>query len=313
MPPARLDPRDVRIDPLLNNVSIHFKNELYIGPIVAPVIPTVQDGGRYPVYNQADWFRNEAGVRAVGTRAKRGDYGMTFDSYLCMEVAYAKEVPDELVRNAMDPIKPRQDAVMFASDKILLAKEVRVANKFNTAANWTSNDNLAGGNRFDQYDTSDPISVVENAIDLIQGRTGYKPNTMSLPKSVWKALKHHPDLVDRIKHSEKGIVTVQLLQELFEIPRILLAEAIYTTSNEGVAAGAETYQYVWGKHVWLGYVAPNPGVYTPTAMYQFQVGARGLRSWREEAEKQEVLEAAEMVDEKVVSKLLGHLIQNAVS
>jgi hypothetical protein len=123
VPPARLDPRDVRVDPLLTSISVAYRNQVYIAPVIAPVIPSQLDAGKFAVYNQADWFRNEARKRAVATRAKRGEFGLTFDSYLCEEVAFAREVPDEIRRNAMDPIRPDQDAVEYATDKVMLARK----------------------------------------------------------------------------------------------------------------------------------------------------------------------------------------------
>lgn len=312
---AKLDARDVRVDPLLGGISVRYTNRTYIAPSVAPVIPSSLDAGKFAVYNQADWFRNEAAKRAAATRAKRGEYGITFDSYLCEEVAFAREVPDELRRNAMDPIRPDQDATEYSTDKVMLAKEVRVANKMMTAANWTSGHSvtLSGTDRWNDYGNSDPISDIETAVNTIHGKTGMRVNTMIMPFPVWRKLKHHPDLLDRIKYSQRGIMTVELLQDIFEVERVFLAEALVTSSNEGVAAGAEVYDYVWGKHIWLGYIAPNPGVGTPTAMYQFSSGARGIRRWREEAEHQDVVEAFELVDEKIVSTLLGYVLRDVVA
>lgn len=315
MPLARLDARDVRVDPLLSNISIAYRNRVYIADQVAPVIPSQLDAGKFAVYTQADWFRNEAAKRSAGARAKRGEYGITFDSYLCEEYAFAREVPDEVRRNAMDPIRPDQEATEFATDKILLAKEKRVADKMNTAANWASGHSvtLTGGQQWSDYANSDPISNIETAIDTIHGKTGIRANTMTLPFPVWKKLKHHPDIVDRIKYSQRGLVTVDLLKEVFDIETLLLAEALLTATPETTAATTETYTYVWGKDVWIGYVARNPGLQQPTAMYQFSSGQRGVRRWREEANHQDVVEAYELTDEKIVSTLLGYVIKSAVA
>lgn len=316
LPAAKLDSRDVRIDPLLSSISVAFHNDQFIAPTVAPVIPTTVDGGKYALYTQADWFRDEAGKRGPGASAKRGDFGITFATFFCEEYAFGKEVPDEIRRNAMDPIRPDQDATMYATEKVMLNKEVRVATKMNTAANWATGHTVtkSGTGQWNDYGGSDPLADIETAIDTIKGKTGKKPNTITIPYPVWKALKHHPDIVDRIKYSQRGIVTVELFQELVEIDRVLRADAIYTTTNEGVADGSETYAYVWGKDVWVGYVTPNPGVQEPTAMYQFAVNGqqgRQVRRWRDENHHQDIVEAFELVDEKVVSTLCGYTIKAA--
>lgn len=310
---AKQDARDVRVDPLLSSISVAFRNQMYLAPLVAPVIPSALDAGKFTIYNQADWFRNEAGKRSAGARAKRGDFGITFGNFLCEEYAFAKEIPDEIRRNAMDPIRPDQDGTEYATDKVLLNKEVRVAAKFDTAANWQTSVTLAGVNQWNDYTGSDPIADVETATGTIQGNTGYIPNVAIIPTAVWRKLRHHPDIVDRIKYSQRGVVTVDMLKEIFDVPTIYIAQAISTTANEGVAAGSETYSYVWGKDVWIGYVAPNPGLQVPTAMYQFSSGQRAVRRWREEDRHQDVVEAYELMDENIVSKLMGYLIKAAVA
>lgn len=315
MPGSKLDARDVRVDPLLTSVSIAYRNTAYIAEQIAPLITSPVDAGKYAVYNQADWFRNEAAKRAAGTRAKRGDFGITFDSFLCEEVAFAREIPDEIRRNAMDPIRPDQDATDYATDKVLLAKEVRVAAKMMLTGSWASGHavTLTGGQQWSDYSTSDPISDIEVGVNLVAGKTGRRPNTMVMSFPTYQKLKNHPDIVDRIKYSQKGIVTIDLLKELFEVERIFVGSAILTASNEGVAAGSEVYSYVWGKGVWVGYVAPNPGLQTPSAMYQFSSGPRNVRRWREEPEHQDVVEAYELVDERIVSSLVGYLLNTAIA
>lgn len=312
---AKLDARDVRIDPLLSGLSVAYRNGIYVAPVIAPQISSQYDGGKYAVYSQAEWFRNEAAKRAAGTRAKRGEYGISFDTFFCEEIAFAREVPDEVRQNAMDPIRPDQDATEFATDKVMLAKEVRVATKLLLTTNWATGHNatLAGAQQWDDYTGSDPVSDIENAIDTMHGKTGLRANTMVIGYPVWRALKHHPDIVDRIKYSQRGIVTTELLQELVDMERIIVGKALVTASNEGVAAGSEVYTYIWGKDVWIGYVAKNPGIMAPSAMYQFVSGPRGVRAWREEPEHQDVREAFEKCDEKIVSNLLGYVIKEAVS
>ena len=98
--------QQVHTDVPLTNVSIAYTNPVFIAEQVFPNVPVQNISGKYFIYTKADWLRREADVRAAGTRATRGDYGLSTSTYTCVEYAIAKGVPDEIVANADSPLRP---------------------------------------------------------------------------------------------------------------------------------------------------------------------------------------------------------------
>src|SRR3989304_2040666 len=102
--------QQVHIDQPLTNISIAYLPGDFIAGMVFPNVPVQKQSDKYFIYTKADWLRREAGVRAPGTRARRGDYGLSTAQYACLERAIAKGVPDQVVANADQPLRPLEDA-----------------------------------------------------------------------------------------------------------------------------------------------------------------------------------------------------------
>jgi hypothetical protein len=83
--------------------------------------------------------------------------------------------------------------------------------------------------------------------------------------------------------------------------------------NTAAEGATMSLSYVWGKKAILLWRPTEPGLMTPAAGYIFEWERRQVRSWREEAERQDVFEASHSVDEKIVSNVAGYLIDAAVA
>jgi hypothetical protein len=53
----------------LQNVSVQFRNEEYIADRVFPILDGADPKAKITIYNRADWFRDEAGIRTAGSGA----------------------------------------------------------------------------------------------------------------------------------------------------------------------------------------------------------------------------------------------------
>jgi hypothetical protein len=83
------------------------------------------------------------------------------------------------------------------------------------------------GNQFLQWDNagSTPIEDVTSQIIAFRELTGYAPNTMVIGAYVLQALRNHPEILDRIKYTERGIVTEDLIASLLGVEKILVSYA----------------------------------------------------------------------------------------
>ena len=59
----------VWVDQLLTNVSVQYTNGEYIADRLFPMLPVLKQSGIVPVVNQSAFFRNDAKLRAPGTKS----------------------------------------------------------------------------------------------------------------------------------------------------------------------------------------------------------------------------------------------------
>ncbi|MBV6343461.1 hypothetical protein [Candidatus Magnetobacterium casense] len=313
--------KDLIVAGPLANVSVAYRNRSYIADRVFPVIDNISPKAKIARYLKGAWFRDEAGIRGPGGEAMRGGYPVDLLSISTKEYAFAKEVTDEDRKFANSqgapPLKPDQDALEFCADKIDLSKERRVASMI-LAGTWSG---VAGEDAAGLWAPNDAtntfIADVLARIETIRAATGLRPNVMVMDFGTYNTLKKLDALLDRIKYTQRGILTVDLIAAMFDLDEVLLGEAIYSSAKETKAGTDWTSVNVWEKtatkgSAFLYYRPSSPGLKTPSAGYQARVayddgGIRRSTTWREPARHQDVYEVAEETDIVQTGTDLGFL------
>ena len=301
--------KDVHVDSILSGVSIRYTNDAMIADEILPVVPVKKESDKYYIYTRA--WKLPQSERAAGAEANEVEWNVSTDTYQCEEYALKDMIPDRVRDNADNPLDLDVDTTENLTELIQLGREKRVADIVFAAGTYGAQTSaLAGANRWDDYAGSDPIGDVDAAKAVIHAASGKLPNVMIMGYQVFLKLKQHPDLLERIKYTQKGIMTEQLMASLFEVDRVLVGKALYDSTQEGVA---ESPGYVWGKSVALLYVEPSPGLKKISFGYQFQ--SRGFRTkkWREEGREGDFIEAGEIREEKVVGAATGYLYTTVIS
>ena len=315
----------VHLDAILTNISVAFiqNQNNFIANKVFPIVPVNKQTNKYYTYTRPDWFRDEAQQRADATESVGSGYGLSTDSYSCDVFAIHKDVGYQTRANADEPLDLDREAVLFVTQRLLLRQEIQWVTDYFTTGVWTTDKTgvsaSPSGSQFIQwsdYVNSDPLTDVENGKSTILSTTGYEANTLVLGYDVFRYLKNHPDMVDRTKYTSSAVITTELLAALFGVERVIVAKAVKATSNEGATA---TYAFTHGKAAWLGYVAPNPGLLTPSAGYTFAwngvsggLGANvGIGRIPVPLHKADRIEGEVAFDNKVVSADLGFFFASA--
>jgi len=306
----------------LQNVSIQYRNKSYIGDRVFPIIDTANPKAKITRYLKGAWFRNEAALRAAGSRAKRGSFPVDEIPLSTKEYAFAKEVTDEDRKNAALPnapaLKPEMDAIEYCSDKIDLYKEIVIAGAVKDTTwidgNATGEDAEGGWAAAESGNTF--IADIITGQTAIQAATGQKANVLLIDYGTFMSLKEEKTILDKIKYTQRGVLTVDLLAALLELEEVLIGEALVNTAKETKAGTDWTALKIWevnaGKGMgFLFHRASSPGLRTPSSGYQVRLlqeggGVRRLSTWREPAEHQDVFEAAEETDIVVTGTDLGY-------
>ena len=236
------------VDPVLSALATGYSNAAFVGDQLLPFVLVDKEGGKIPRFGK-DAFRvynTERALRAKSNRINPEDIGG------------ADIVLDE--HDLEFPIDYREDAESafplqaYATDRVVegirLRHEKKVADLAQNTANYAASNKivLAGTSRFTDKANSDPIGVFEDGKEAVRGKIGKYPNTAVIGAASWKAIKQHPQFLERIKYSMKGVLTVELLKEILEVERIVVGRAVYS-SDTG------TFGDLWGDNIVLAYVA----------------------------------------------------------
>lgn len=266
--------QDAHIDRALTNISVAYLQDAsaFIADKVFPIVPVKRQSDVFYTYNKGDFMRDEAQVRGAGTESAGGDYGVeAADPYYCRKHAFHKDITEEERVNYDEPLNADTDATDFVSQKMLIRREMEWASKFFTTGVWGTE--IAGGEAAGdgvavKWDlaTSNPIKDITDAAVKMASETGFKPNTLVLSPYAFNALKNHEDILDRIKYTQKGIVTTDLLATLFEVEHVYVAWGVVNTAAKGAA---DSVGFIMGKNALLCYSAPRPALRKPSAGYIF--------------------------------------------
>jgi hypothetical protein len=301
-------------------VSIAYRNKSYIADRTFPIVDNVPPKAKIARYLKGAWFRDEAQIRGPGSRAARGGYPVDYIDVAPKEYAIAKEVTDEDRRAVQHPgappLRPDEDALEYCADRIDLKKERRIASLI-LAGTWSgvAGEDAEGGWAAGSGNTF--ITDVETRIETIRGNTGIRPNVLILSANTLREIKQESTVLDRIKYTERGIVTAPLIAAIFELEEVLVGDAIYSSTAEKADGSDFTAVNVWEKNatkgsVFLFYRPPRPGLKVPSAGLQARAAyenglPRRTTTWREAAEHQDVYEVAEETDILITGADLGFL------
>lgn len=326
-------PGDVHVNRPLTNISIAFlqRADSFVADQVFPNIPVDKQSDLYFVYDRGMFNRDQMQKRAPGSEAKKIDYNVDApsNSYFADVWALAHDIPDQRRANADEPLQPDREAVELLSHQAMIKREVTwAATFFASGSAWTRKvtgvASAPSASQTIKWDLagSSPVEDVEKEKALIAESTGFEPNVLVLSRHVWRILRNHPDIVDRIKYGQtapgSAVVSLATVAQVFELDQILVSRAIQNTAAEGIA---NVHSFIAGKNALLAYSSRTPGIMTPSAGYTFSwrgllgAGPAGqrLKRFRMEWLEADRVEMEMAYAQKMVSADLGTLFVGIVS
>ncbi len=225
--------------------------------------------------------------------------------------AFHQDVDDQTRQNADQPIDMDRDATLYTTRNLLLRREIQFLSHYMKASTW----NTGGGGDFTPTTKwgaagSDPMRDVYSQQTIVKGQTGFTPKTLIVSYDVDQALRNNAAVLDRIKYTQKGVVTADLLAALFDVDNYLVAGAVVNTAAEGATFAG---QFLMANSALLVYSNKAPSILQPSGGYIFSwqglfgAGAQGNRvmTFRMEHLKSDRIEAEMAFDMKLVGADLG--------
>jgi hypothetical protein len=326
------DVAEVHINTPLTNVSIAYIQNAanFIASKVFPRVPVDKRSDLYWKYSKSDWRRTDVQRRAPSTETPGTGWTTQMDQYFCHVYGVHKDIDDQLRANADSEFKLDADATAFVTNQLLLKRDLDWTASFFKTGVWGTDKTLLATDANPENiqwskATSDPIGLFGTLqLQFIQ-QTGFKANTAVVGANVLKALKGHPSIIDRIKYTQRGIVTTDLLSTLLDVDRILPAYATYASGPNIPDAKAQdaaaTMSFIADPNsVLLCYTPNNPSLMSPSAGYTFTWkgylggNAQGIRMFRfrQEHIRSDRIEGEMTYDMKVVSPDCGVFLSSVV-
>lgn len=313
--------------PVMTAIAIGYRNEAttLIADIVLPRIPVPGEEYKWTEYPIPEMFTVPRTLVGRRGRVERVEFtgveraGRTLDYGLedGIPISDINAAANMRARN-LGNFDPENRATEGLTNLILLDREVRVAAKAQDPNNYDPARRLvlSGSSQFSDP-TSDVIGTLKTAF---QGTLIYRPNTMSMGRDVWTGMSSHPQLVNAIRGNitSKGIIRPDEFVELFAgegLKRLAIGESFVNVARPGQTANLSR---VWGKSIQLHYTDPNvrPEQGGLTWGFTAQLGDRIAGSWEDKnvgLEGGKIVRVGEKVEEQIVAKSVGFLLQNAVA
>jgi hypothetical protein len=310
----------LRVDRLYSRLLIAFMNapSAYVADQIFPALSVVEKSGLIPRWRKEEWFKNITRPRAPGTESQGSGFAPDTNlTYFCQNYATHIQLPDEIRMNQQNPFNVEQAATDLVATRLKLYKEITFATNFFAASKWATD--LTPTDLWNDYANSDPIGDIETGKDAIHAVSGVEAKTFAMGRYVWTKLRHHPDFLERIKYTQKAVVTTDLIASLLELDKVLIGRALYLTSGETPPAGtpSPTLSYVFGKHALLVHTKQNPSLLEPVSGVTFHWapffgGNAYLRRLRFDETMSDRFEGHTFFDQKILANELGYFFESVV-
>jgi len=325
---------DLHVNVPLTNVSVAYMQDKssFIADKIFPRVPVQKQSDLYWKYSKSDWRRTDAQKRAPGTETAGTGWKVDTDQYFAQVWGVHKDIDDQIRANADSNWSLDKDATTFVTNQLLLRRDLDWNDSYFKEGVWAKDlTGVASSPNSTQFlrwsdSASDPIVQFANLQTEFVLQAGRKANTLVLGAEAITSLKNHPDIIDRIKYTQRGVVTEDLLASLFDVEKVLVSYASFTDvaeRNDTVEQDdAATYEFMTNsKSALLCYTPNTPSLMTPAAGYTFtwngylggnSYGIR-MKNFRMEHIAADRIEGEMTYDMKVVAPDMGIFLKDAVA
>ena len=333
-------PGQLHVDTFLTDMAVAWSQQRknFVADKIFPVVPVLKESDLYAVYEMGYQYRDEMKPRPLGGRPVRVGYEITNNRYACVEWAEEHLIDDRVRQNADQPLNPDLAAMRLLTNHGMIHREVLWQQSFFTTGVWgvdwygnttaAADGTLGTPNTMLQFDQSgsDPIGFFEQRRFDVLSKTGYEPNVLVLGPDAFRVIKNHSTVVDRIKYTQRGIVTEEILAKLFDVDRVVVPKGVKESTAEQApsATPATSVNFIADRYsAMMVYAADAPSIQEPSGGYTFAytglipgvTNAFGgvIERGREELAHSDVIQLRASYTQNVVASQVGEFFYQCVS
>jgi hypothetical protein len=305
-----------RVDKYLTNLSLGLTFEgMYVNKMVMPSIPVIQDSGKIVAYDKSHLRRNNTRVSNKGSVAPMFEHGFDTDvTYSTKAYAIEALITQHDLTQHDNPVSAERDIMKALTELMEVDAEYRAATLLLNTSTFTS-ATLSGTSQWSDYTNSDPLANITTAVVAVRDALGRKPNIICLDWEPALKLVAHPDIKESQLVGSGPLQRAKIqsvLSDWFGL-KFVVGEAMYNSALEGATA---TLAATWGDDVFIGYINPNPGLYSQTCAATFDLKpGRVVRKYPyDKAPNAYFVQIWDFgKDEKVIDSNGGYVIENVIA
>ena len=294
-------------------IAIAYRNRALVADILAPYSAVNRREFKWTEYKKGEKFTVVDDKIGRKSSPNQVEFSVEEKTGSVTDYGLADVIPNDDVINAPANYNPRSHAAESLTDLVLLNREIRVANLYNTVANFGASQSLAAGG-FKRLD--DPtLDILPFFLDMLDTPL-MRPNAMALSQAVATKLRTHPKLLKAFNGTsgDQGLVPWSYIKEVLELDYVTVGQARLNTAKKG---NSVNLQQVWKDTLSFTYHDPlasfnnNRMTFALTARYGSRTSgnrdvAAGLNGGVE-------IMVGESVQEQVIAKDCGILLTNVLT
>lgn len=273
-----VDYSQVHVAQLESAWSLAYRQEAsnFVADQWFPLMPVRQIAGIYPKWAMENGFTPKAGKWRPGSVPVQGELKVdTPGLFACERWGFEMPLMADLPFVADPGYSIEYATTQMVTDVMQLNKEIIVANNFfkdgvwgfdwsgvNSGETWTDGTQTTGLTirRFNDEDST-PLKVFKDAKLMVKKGCGQNPNTIIMGEPVYEALRVNSELIALFRNpqgAEKSPTRLnkEMMAMALDVDKIIVAGAVYNTAAPGATC---TLDWIFGKHLWYGYVTqPGP-------------------------------------------------------
>ncbi len=255
------------VNPVLQSRLRGFFNadDSYIAEDVFPTLSNVAKTGTIMDIALASGFGDisDSLVRAAKSRYHRSlGPQLGTATWNCEEYGDEAQIDLQQLEDADIPIDLEALESKVAIENVRIWQERRAADLLFNTTTFSNNVTLAAATQFSDPN-SDPIGVIDTAVNTVFGLIGKDPNTVIVGRQPWRTmLKSASFLSFRPSNEDRNMLTKEqlrgMLKGYFGVEHLHIG-----TAQRNTAALGQTVVLapIWGDMIWIGYMDyGNPGV-----------------------------------------------------
>ena len=259
-----LEPGSTQAVQVLQDMSIAYTNDAYVGTRLMPEAPVAESEGLGVQVWQRDMrvkFDYPTTAISSGGRVNTVSEGVSPGTATLVKGAL-KETVDIWNERMMQPVvADLVDATTNVLEGMEFNREVAIAAVAAAGASYGANTAaIAAADRWNSAGGGDPGGAADLARRALMGAPGSRLVAFS-DLEVFHVLRRHPMILQAVFGSQAGApkgqmrATLQQLAEYFDVDEYVVASARRITTQEGQA---EVYGRIWPHCFGMMYVANNP-------------------------------------------------------